>query len=438
MFKENIQNPIESASHEQSLEARELNHQLAAQLRNSEEGSYLKGLKRFAAGCVFAGMTFSQTSEAVAPVISSEKQAADSLKDLDIYAHKKQETRAKIKMVLEAFEMRGGVKESDQLELLGRPTHLGSDVFSAMRNVKIPYYLRPYVFLGEKFIHEHPEIAADYSETITKAIKSTVYIEAKGSGSGSIVKTKNGIIILTNQHVVKEEKKVYIEFAGQELCGFAEVKAVDKESDLAVLEITELFKLFKSKKLRKNEFEAVNGELADALKDYGIESLEIVNNKEFKEVLKQDTIVSVGNSSDYPFSSHIYKGGFMRENNVGKKINQKSTVLSKTNIQEYLYLKTDHRFMNNTVAGNTPIYELTDGDVEKKALARADAMNSRPGSSGGPTVGLEGVSKGKLIGLDSYSMKINKEGATKDYEEGLYSGLVTAISINKFLKDKGY
>lgn len=423
--------------------AERLSRDFAVALRTPENGSHLKKLRRIAAGLMMIGVTFGQPTEAVAPVVSNELSVAKELDDLNVRNHKDKVTRRKIEAVIQMFIEKGGVKESDQLDLVNRPEVLGQDVFIRMRDTDEPYYFKPEIILGKQFITKQPEKAESYLKNIHRAIKSTVFIQTSdGSASGSIINTQQGIRILTNSHVVENDHNVYIEFAGQRLCGFAKVVIKNDRRDMALLEIMNTRKMYRDKTGYHGR--KIDKSMEEIFDEYEIEALDVMSDEDFGRINNTHTIASVGNASSYPFSTVICRGEFF--NHLDAKTGGENEVdISKNKVKyELLFLKPDERFTGRITAGDSPFISLV-GD-RKRSLARADAMHSRPGVSGGPNIALDGDGEGKLVGINVNGAIVNEDDKKTRFFSGknnnagpqYRSGILTARNINDFLKRYGY
>jgi hypothetical protein len=377
-----------------------LRQKFSQELKKPESGSYYKKLQKIAAAFVLAGFaTLVSPQPAIAPEKSKQLK---SLKILESSPEKDIELYNKVLAGLErAVKEKGGIESSPQLsEEIFKPDILAGIARQVVGKEKEPYFSKPEIIFGEKFVKENPEKTKEYYKKILKTLKATVIVRSKGSlGSGVIIETTKGKIVLTNHHVV-EEGNVFLEFFnGNKVAG--EVMGTDSERDLAIVSMA----------IPEDKDEDL------ILKDTN--SLHLNSSPIFK---KGEDLALIGHPRGYPF-----------EVSLAKFVNQelkKETILEPGGGQSgfkpvAIYSQPDERFAKLASYEIPPKWKEKLGPIAHKG----DAIW---GMSGGPIISLDKEGEPRLVGLNAWRTKA-PPGSYFDLSEGI-SGNV----IEEFLEEHDY
>ncbi|OGF52158.1 hypothetical protein A3I27_04055 [Candidatus Giovannonibacteria bacterium RIFCSPLOWO2_02_FULL_43_11b] len=362
---------------QESLEGREmtkLTEGYSKEIKTPHDRSYLKKLQRIAGAFVLAGISvFGADKQATAPELSDDFLSTSRYTSLEQI---KNEGKINLyRRILNAVSEKGGIEISPQVPETKYkifPGETKSRADEKARSMEVPYFSKPEVILGEKFIRENPEKAKEYLEKIEEGLKANIIINTKkGQGSGVIVDGGDRNIFLTNAHVVGDYSKAQVGF----ISGIAyemTVSFVDKERDLAILEFPEYMK---SPEIMNSP---ATKELIDSvINENGAVALKLVSDEEI--IHKGDMLASIGNPLGFPFEVFINK--FEKyEKHVDKE-------------QGFDYLaakyKSDSRF-----------HVLSKYFVEyiEDYGRKGDVLQ---GMSGGAVINLEKPGKPKLIGINA-------------------------------------
>ncbi len=395
---------LEPIAPKESFEFREgkLREGFAKELKKPCENSYLKTLKKVITPFVLAGlMTLVVPEKATLPEKSKDFK---EFQLLDYYREKEPSRYLKVLTDLQKkIEEKGGIAVSPQLpEEVYKPERLYRTAQVQVGKEKIPYFSKPEIIFGEEFVKKNPEKAKEYFEKISKTQEATVIIiTEKSMGSGVIINTEKGKIILTNGHVVEGEgkKSSWIEFKNGNIVE-AKVLNVDEKNDIAILKIDLPEKTIKGKNILKG----TNSLYLDS--EAGIKS--------------KENLALIGHPMGYPF-----------EVSLAKVENVESELFQEENQNGFIDTKIisipDERF------AKLASYDVPRGFDQNLGLL-AHKGESIWGMSGGPIIRLDKKGEPKLSG-------INCERRSTDPKQPSYFTLgegVHAQIIGKFLEKSGY
>jgi hypothetical protein len=289
--------------------------------------------------------------------------------------------------------------------MLYRPEKIAEIAKELAEKSEEPFYNKPEVILGEKFVKENPEKTKEYMEKISTAIKATVRIERQdeeGNGSGVIVKSGDKKFILTNAHVCGESSRVNVIFTNNASFNL-KVMAMDEENDIAIIEVPET-----TETLLK-ETEALELEKKQGIKDSDI-------------MRAGEKVASVGNPLGFPFAVGICKRTVVPgEKWLNYYPDERFKNLELYNIEAHMIQIPDvaAETTANIGGGNTGFKKV------EKIFRKTGAI---PGMSGGPIISLDKKGKPQLTGIVM---------GYKEYSETTLGYAVPAEKINDFLKEKG-
>ncbi len=469
-----INNAKEKSNQEQLIPTVELNEtelnefrkEIAETYRVPYKASHFKKLKRVIGAFVLAGMAvMANPAEGIAPTVSEEilalkefnmgygnnretlRQIVKSLKEegggmklqrmpaemLTPEEARLLEKKSKIdeqmfKKVVISLKEKGGIVESPQLpNKIYKPGHLAKEVRALSQKNERPYFLNPEMVLGKDFVQKNPEEAREYMEKIKKTTEATVMLKSRGGfGSGVIINSEQGKLIMTNAHVVHDEEFLVVEYPNGELAT-AEVMVKSVEKDLAVLRI--------------------NGWDDDEGARYGNpgemkQGISLAPDKD----LQYGLIAMIGNPHGYPFEAAI---GLVNE--IRKLSQTEKERLAKTGEENFgldatlIYSLPDKRF---DVLER--YYERTFTDNNNRDDILALKGETKPGQSGGPIINLDKKGEPKLIGINQIGGKLDKIGsvvggiqslrpsAILGEERLVMSGGVSVKDIREFLVKNGF
>jgi len=388
--------PFQEPEAEQKPEQQEsIETEFAKELENTPKGGFRKKITKIAAAFALAGYLMG-AGEAIAPQATEESKG---VYDIDYTREHQPEL---YKKVLEQIKEKGGIITSPQLpEMLYRPEKIAEIAKEVAEKSEKPFYNKPEVILGEKFVRENPEKTKEYMEKISTAIKATVRIELEdGIGSGVIVKSGNKKFILTNAHVCGENSRVDVHFSNNASFNL-KVMAMDEENDIAMIEVPE----------------ATEALLKET------EALELEKGQGSNIKRMGETIASIGNPLGFPFAVGICTRAYF----PGQK--------------KWLNYFPDKRFENlelytikhiQVKKGPSVFYERANISIPKYEFVESDEdfrkTGAIPGMSGGPIISLDTKGKPQLSGI--------VKGAT-EIPTTTIGYAVPAEKINEFLKEKG-
>jgi len=377
----------------------ELREGFVKELKKPHEGSYFKKLERIGAAFALAGLlTVAVPETATLPEKSRE------FKELEALDHYEKTDPLRyintLNFLQKKIEEKGGIEISPQLpEEVYKPNKwqiaFGAQMLIGRKET--PYFSKPEIVLGKEFIQKNPEQAKEYFERISKTQKATVIVENKEIlGSGVIINTKKGKIILTNKHIVGEEKTSLITFINGNKAE-AEVLNTDSEYDVAILKID-----FPDEMVEK------------ILK--GTNSLDVDPDIPLKSLEPQDRIALIGHPMGYPF-----------EVSLAKVVNVESKLFQRENQNGFLsseiIFEPDERFVKLAAFETGRKWE------EGGALARKG--ESIWGMSGGPIIKLDEKGEPRLIGINAKRM-------CKPLSYFYFGIGVHAEALKDFLEKSGY
>ena len=400
--KEEPEKTVESREIAESPEMMIPRQKFSQELKRPENGSHYKKLQKIAAAFVLAGFTALVSPQmAIAPEKSKQLK---SLKILESSPEKDIELYNKVLAGLErAVKEKGGIESSPQLpEETFKPDILAGIARQVVGKEKEPYFSKPEIIFGEKFMKENPEKVKEYYEKILKTLKATVIVKSLGSlGSGVIIETAKGKIVLTNQHVVKEGNVSLEFFNGNKVAG--EVMGTDSERDLAIISV-----LIPEDKDENFILE-------------GTSSLRLNSSPTFK---KGEDLALIGHPNGYPF-----------EVSLAKFINQelKEEVISEPDGGQSgfkpvaIYSHPDERFTKLAA------YEVP--SEYKEMWPMAHKGESIWGMSGGPMIRLDEKGEPRLVGINVQRIPVKKGEVFSYFAAG--KGIPGNV-IEEFLQERGY
>lgn len=415
---EKTENPKRRETAENEAEKEKITREFADELRKPYKGSYLKKLERVAVAFILAGITvFATPDTSIAPEISKDLAALMRLKNMDYFSSDYEQTN---KIIVKSLKEKGGIIASPQLpETVYKPHSLSYKTRAVAFKDKDPYFLNPKVVLGEKFIKNNPEKTAEYMKKIKETINSTVRIETDiNQGSGVIINTNKGKIIITNEHVVGEKSEVFLNYHNNE-SAYADVVDVDKEKDLAILKLSggdqngEYVKKFKEKNKGK-EFS-----LNDFLEGIMPNGLDIAGDDFLEKARYGEKLAIVGNPLGFPFEVSIAEFSRIEKFNDGF-INDKE----KPNLRKFSAILSvpDSRFTD---------LALYDSELDfSDPFTFAPKGASAGGMSGGPIIILEKGDKPAVVGINTFARRTNSGK--------IINGGVSLKDIKEFLAKNGY
>ncbi len=361
---------------EQTVEQEKpIEEQFAAELENTPKGQFKKKLGRIAAAFTLAGFLMG-AGEAIAPQPSEE---SFGIHELD---KTKREIPGLYNKILDQIKEKGGIITSPQLpDNIYKPQEIAGLARKLANASEEPFYNKPEIILGKKFIKENPEKSAEYIKKIKDAMKATVMLlNEKGTASGVLIEKNEKKFILTNAHVSKVGP-YFIALLYNKDYIFATSKVQDEKTDIALLEISNIDE---------------KGNPIDMEKKFvGTKNLELEKDdkKSFKQAL--EPLASIGNPLGFPFAVGI------------------SERVLPGNNQKGLYYIANNRFAELEYY----IDRSKEHDYKK--------VGSIPGMSGGPVIGLERDGEAKLIGLTSMGVK---------YKDTVLNVGVSLAEIEEFLQ----
>lgn len=393
--KEKPEKIVESREMTESPEMMALRRKFSQELKKPENGSYHTKLQRIAAAFVLVGFT-----ALVSPQMTIAPEKSKQLKSLKILESSPEKDIELYNKVLaglgRAVEERGGIESSPQLpEETFKPDILAGIARQVVGKEKEPYFSKPEIIFGEEFIKNNPEKAKEYYQKILKTLKATVIVKSPGSlGSGVIIETAKGKIVLTNQHVV-EKGNVFLEFFnGNKVAG--EVMGTDSERDLAIISI-----LIPEDKDENSILDGTN-------------SLRLNSNPKFK---KGKDLALIGHSNGYPFEVSLAKFKY-QELGMGKGESFKPVAI---------YSQPDDRF------AKLACYEVP-SEFKERMGVMAHKGEGIWGMSGGPMIKLDEKGEPQLVG-------INAERVPREKEDPSYFATTRGIAgnvIEEFLQERDY
>jgi hypothetical protein len=393
---------------EESQEEKELRESFVQELKTPYENSYFQKLKRIAGAFVLAGFTlFASPKEVTLPEISKQSQITEEqfyrLDDLP-------EHRELFKEAIQSLKKRGGLEISPQLpEQIYKPEFI-SDMTRILAMIRLgqgerPYFKKPETILGKEFIEDNPEKTQEYLGKIKKAMKATVYLERKDKtqGSGVIINTKKGKVIITNEHVVGDELKLFAGF----ITGFidrsdlkkVEVIAEDAKRDLAILSFP---------------FDRTTEEELNAL---GLASLDIEEDPQLEKFKKDETLASIGHPLGFPFEVALSEF---------KKTDKDE--FDDDYVYTYIVTKPDKRF------DQLALYDRTNPIDRHRSKSKGDLIE---GMSGGPIISLDREGEIKLVGINVKILRISTK-KNEEWHREQYNIGISSKDIKEFLKEKGF
>ncbi|MBI2023916.1 trypsin-like peptidase domain-containing protein [Candidatus Giovannonibacteria bacterium] len=392
----------ERNSQTESREIIELKERFAQILEKPEDGSFLKKISRLGAALVLAGITvFSPAKkEAVAPETTEEYVVAQSNPREFERTILDDENMELFKRVNKAFEERGGLEVSPQLETTYKilPDVVRMLAISKAANGEVPYFSKPDIILGKEFIYSHPKEAHRYMERIQKVMKGTVILFKgnKFAGSGAIIDADERKVIITNYHVAMNDENDFSFFTidGKNFKGRRVFS--DEANDLAIVEPEENFE------------KTIGGETAKALK--------IASEKSVGKLKRGSKLASVGHPFGFPFEVSIKE--FERKEKITGGLFD-YTERSKPNA---ILHKADKRF------SKLQVFDIPPSEENNSSLSAKKGDNI-PGMSGGPLILLDSEGEPEIIGITSFGVyDVNKDGSVID-------GSVSAEEIRKHVSD---
>lgn len=419
---DNVGTPQEHSKGREKREGKEsFEHRFAEELRRPENGSYVKKMKRLMGAFVLAGLTVFGTAEkATSPELSEEYIAAERLAEskIDILGATKEISPELLKKVIASFQEKGGVPISPQLP---ETTFKGMEFVEYVRQygrrgfVERPYFSRPEVILGEKFLNQNPEKAQEYLEKIEDGLRATVRIKTtKGSiGSGVIIPSIRGAVVLTNVHVVEDDNIVSVELINGRVTE-GKVILKDNEQDLALLE------------LRSPDIETV-------LTEAGAHSLPF--DDRLPEVLRTTTqgtegekLAAIGHPFMFPWEVALCQFRAIEEAREGA--------------ESVIIYRPDERFTHLALYGMTSTKTAEEKEESKEPLKDEgyrgpyfEKGEALWGMSGGPVINLDRKGKARLSGLTTsalaYSVEFKEEMKKSGY---LYGRAASAEALKQFLQ----
>ncbi len=383
-------------------EEKQLREDFAKELKKPYEGSHFKKLQRIAAAFALLGFSFLATPNfAIAPEKSKQMKSLEQLashsespspatkEDIELY-------RRIVEGLFKEVEIKGGIATSPQLpEEVYKPKAL-YDVALGFVGTTEPYFSKPEIIFGEEFVKKNSEKTKGYFERVSKTQKATVIITNKTSGgSGVIINTEKGKLIITNEHVVKENKNVWVKFINGNNVE-AKVLSVDSERDIAILKIDLQEDIIKEKKVLEDT-----------------NSLDLDPDVELKP---EENLALIGHPMDYPFEVSLAKLENV-ESALVQEENQSGFIAAK------IISKPDERF------AKLASYDIPSKFKQGRFLAhKGEAIW---GMSGGPIIKLDEKGEPCLIGINS-----NRVESGQSYF-ALGVG-VHAAAIKDFLEKRGY
>lgn len=373
----------------ETQETAELKKNFAKELRKSEEGSFLKKLKRIGGALALAGLSVITPKDAIAPETTEEYRIAKSGRDLEKESLKNMPL---FKRVDKALEETGGIKVSPQLETTYKvmPEIAKMLAMGKMANGEIPYFSKPEVILGQEFIYKNPKEAREYMDKIRKTMQATVIVMAGEEivGSGTIIDAGDQRVVVTNEHVAAGDKGDYSFITSDGKQFKTRTIYTNNKKDLAVLESGE--------------------DLEQAVKSKSVSALKLASVGTQKDLQTGNKLASVGHPLKFPFEVALseYTGNMQPQsivvNQVGEKINNAEFILS----------RQDKRF------SNLQTYPITNKNkIEGK---KGDILG---GMSGGPVILLDKAGEPEIIGINA----INIYSKETDYT--LIGGSISADDI---------
>ncbi len=412
-FPTNFEKPAEEKKSEQVLEfenlelagskEKELREGFAKELKKPYEGSYFKKLQRIAGAFALAGlMTIAVPEKAISPEKSKEFK---ELETLDYY-HKTDPFRYLdvLTALQKKVEEKGGIDVSPQLPgEVYKPKELYRMVQLTVGSPETPYFSKPEIIFGEEFIKKNPEKAKEYFERVSKTQKATVIITNKtGMGSGVIINTEKGKLILTNEHVVRGNKNVWVKLINGNTVE-AKVLNIDKKYDTAILKIDLPEDIIKEKKVLE-----------------GTNSLDLDPDVKLKT---GENLALIGHPLGYPFEVSLAKLENV-ESELVQEENQSGFIATK------IFSKPDERFVKLAA------YET--GRKWEEGGAMAYKGETIWGMSGGPMIKLDEKGEPRLIGINMQRHTVSKDIdplSPYSFREGI--GPHAAV-IKYFLEKSGY
>ncbi len=361
--------PINSEFSEPSesfeFKEKELREKFAGELKNPYKGSYLKKLERIAGAFVLAGLvTLAAPEKAVLP---EKSQDFKEFQMLDYYHYREPFIYLDVLTNLQKkIEEKGGIDISPQLPgEVFKPEKLSDIAGLQVEEKEIPYFSKPEIIFGEDFIKKNPEKAKEYFAKISKTQEATVIITTENSqGSGVIINTEKGKMIITNNHVINDKGGKWIKFRNGIMVE-AKVLNVDAKNDIAILKIDLPEDAIEKKEVLKGT-NSLGLDMSPALQS-------------------GENIAVIGHPFGYPFEVSLAKvknteGEFIEE------ANQKSFVDTK------IFSEPDQRFVK-LASYDVPSY------MGQELGLIAHKGESIWGMSGGPIIKLDEKGEPRLIGI---------------------------------------
>lgn len=468
------QEPLVPAVELNEAELNEFRKEIANTFRVSYDGSYFKKLQRIMGAFVLAGMAvMASPSEGIAPVVSEErlvmhkfnlhsvgdqeafnkitdslKEKAGTIESVRLPAEpggsafsvedetNSMQQRAKdqkiFKKITNSLKEKGGIVESPQLpDRIYKPGSLADATQIMAYKSETPYFLKPEIILGKDFVQKNPEKSNEYMKKIKEVIEATTMIEnSGGKGSGVIVNTKMGKVVLTNEHVVGDDKEVKIKYSNNEIA-LAEVVAKDQKKDLAILRIIGW------------DADGEYGNLSTTSKALDIETEDL-----FKNMKPGEKLAAVGNPLGFPFETAINE--FKEFDYTLNHLIPTRDERKKDNPAEV------HELCEFSMINSVPDSRFNGLALYEREHGLSDEFNriqggTKFGMSGGPIIRLEKNGKPKLVGINS-NLGIERgesKGIGKIMGKNLYKKAepsknqflsigVSAKDIQEFLSKNGY
>ena len=336
-------------------------------------------LKRITNAIALAVAVLIFPKESVAPELT---ELMKNYETLDYYA---KTDRKKYDEVLEeiklALRQKGGITSSPQLpEEIVKPENLHSTARTEAKKAILPYFIKPELIFGKEFIKNNPEKTEKYFKKIKEAVKASVCIHAKGKlGSGAIVNTKEGLIIVTNAHVTNitenEKNKTKNQIDEEPMIEFVNGAVVsgkfidsDPKTDVTILTLNPPQNIYLDKILQDTSY---------------------LNIDPSPKIKKDETLALIGNPNGYPFETIIVKAKELNDDESKEAKN-----VYKLQLKNNIVSGPDERFKN---------LGFYDVDSEKQNVLNimpwADRSTAIWGMSGGPMIKLDDNGEIKLIGI---------------------------------------
>ncbi|MBI4708969.1 MAG: trypsin-like peptidase domain-containing protein [Candidatus Portnoybacteria bacterium] len=391
-------NPEEAPEPEKKESKDTMEWQFAKELEATPKGQFFAKLQRIAGAFTLAGLLMlPNPKDAIAPERSQESIA---IEDMDYSSKYHPEI---CKKIFEQIKEKGGVAISPQLpEQIYRPGKMADPTRWLALESESPFYNKPEVILGKKFIEESPKEAKKYLEKISQAMKAVVILESRdGLGSGVIIKEGNKKFVLTNAHVCEKQESLNTTFANTQMLTL-KVLAKDKKNDVAVLKIPEgIEELFAGTEAMELDKDEISGD--DKVVPVPDERLAVI-----------------GHPLGFPFAVAITKRLGTIPDHISYRPDERFR-----NLELYT-----HKFLIEAAGKNSNQSESAqEGSAPIVTTETYTKDETMPGMSGGAVIKLETDGKARLLGIHRCTFTDQMTGQRE------FSGGVPVEDIMKLLKD---